>query len=177
MRGKWCVGCCSYCIIIAGLWILAVCMTCYLPSLVKSLQVYIINSYLDKHISLQDKKSGFKSNQINTFWAREVNWRHCMCMLLAVIILNCILRIYAVAVHQLWWSSQIFWASLDNRKRMVGPIISLLVNITLIIMVRLELFSQKLEASGCPLPNTFGFIDGTHIEGRQYVSLCQRKAE
>ena len=28
----------------------------------------------------------------------------------------------------------------------------------------LELFSSKLEAQGCPLKDTFGFIDGTHIE-------------
>jgi len=28
----------------------------------------------------------------------------------------------------------------------------------------LELFSSNLEAKGCPLKDTFGFIDGTHIE-------------
>jgi len=28
----------------------------------------------------------------------------------------------------------------------------------------LELFAEKLSQKGCPLPNCFGFIDGTHIE-------------
>ena len=30
---------------------------------------------------------------------------------------------------------------------------------------RLELFADRVTEKGCPLPNCFGFIDGTHIEG------------
>ena len=40
----------------------------------------------------------------------------------------------------------------------------------LTLLCRLELFSDKLVEKGCPLTNCFGFIDGTHIEGK----LCFR---
>jgi len=39
----------------------------------------------------------------------------------------------------------------------------------------LELFSDKLELNGCPLPNTFGFIDGTHIEEESRINLMKKQ--
>ena len=38
-------------------------------------------------------------------------------------------------------------------------------SLILFFFARLELFAEKLSQKGCPLPNCFGFIDGTHIEG------------
>ena len=34
---------------------------------------------------------------------------------------------------------------------------------------RLEVFAEKVIQKGCPLPNCFGLIDGTHIEGMMSI--------
>ena len=33
------------------------------------------------------------------------------------------------------------------------------------LIFRLSFFARKISEKGCPLPDCFGFIDGTHIEG------------